>query len=74
MIHVATRRLFKSGRSVAVTVPRYAADRLNLKGGETFVVVFDDERSTLTFQRIFDGTKGPRVEIDGRQVESVMMP
>jgi antitoxin component of MazEF toxin-antitoxin module len=56
------------GRSYVLTIPYYVAQRLNVQRGDTFTVLFDDERRTVTYQKIFEGTSGPKVEVNG-QVE-----
>jgi hypothetical protein len=74
MLHTATRRAMRYGRSYVLTVPFFVAQKLNVQRGDTFVIVFDDERNTLTYQRVFQGQEGPKVIIGGLPIESVMMP
>jgi len=74
MLHTTTRKLMKYGRSLVLTLPNYAALRIEAKPGDLFVVVYDDERRTVTYQRLFSGEQAPRVAIDGINVVSELMP
>jgi hypothetical protein len=74
VLHTATRKLMAYGRSLVLTLPHYAASKMEATGGDIFVVVFDDERMTVTYQKLFKGHLAPRVAIDGRNVDSELMP
>lgn len=74
MFHTTTRRAMRYGRSFVVTIPHYVALKLNVQRGDTFTVLYDDERGTVTYQKIFEGTRGPKVEIHGQMVDTVVIP
>lgn len=73
MIHMATRKMFKSGRSRVLGVPDYVVRALGIVPGDVFVITFDDERKTITYQPFTTGGRGPGVDLGGRVVDTMMM-
>jgi len=74
MLHTTTRRAMRYGRSFVLTVPYYVAQQLQVAKGDTFAIVYDDEKQTLTYRRVMSGVNGPTVEIDGEQFATRLMP
>jgi hypothetical protein len=74
MIHMATRKIIRSGRSKVIGLPQYVVNALGIQAGDTFVILFDDERKTITAQAFTLGGVGPGVNLDGLRVDTVLMP
>lgn len=74
MIHLATRKVFKSGRSRVLGLPDYVVRALGIVPGDVFVITFDDERKTITAQPFTLGGRGPGVNLEGQRVDTMLMP
>lgn len=74
MIHMAMRKIIRSGRSKVIGLPHYAVERMGIKPGDRFVVFFDDERQTITIQPYSVGGIQPGMNLDGFPVNTVLMP
>lgn len=74
MIHMAMRKIMRNGRSKVIGLPHYVVERMGIKPGDNFVILFDDERKTITAQPFTLGGVGPGVSLDGVRVDTVLMP
>lgn len=74
MIHFALRKVLRNGRSKVIGFPGYVVQAMGINPGDRFSVLYDDERQTVTLQRYTSTTVGPEVIVDGRRVDTLLMP
>ena len=73
MVHITQRKLQRNGKSLILGLPFLAVQKMGVTAGDIFIVTYDDERDTLTFQPYTRGGRGPGVTVDGARVETVVM-
>lgn len=75
VLYTCTRKLMRMSRSSLVfCLPGFVVKKMDAAPGDTFVVVYDDEKHTITYQRLFKGTTGPQVAVNGEKIQSELIP
>jgi hypothetical protein len=74
MIHFALRKIFRSGRSSVIGLPHYVVEAMQIKAGDRFAVLYDDERKIVVLQPYLLNSIGPGVNLDGFRVDTLLMP